>query len=302
MSKEEKEGESMLRIITDSASDLPTSVIEEFHAYVMPTPVTINGVDYFDGETIFPDEFYARQQAGDDIKTYHISQFMFEEHFRKFAEAKEDVLYICFSTGIAGTYNAARLAAQEIQEEYPEFSITIVDSKCGSIGYGLVTERLLTMQGNGASDEILLEAAQFFCDHMKHVFTVKSLDYLCAGGRISKVSATMGTALDIKPIIYVDENGSLATKEKVRGWNKALRRIVEIVGETGKDLDRQVVATCYGMDQKSYERIIEMIREQYHVKGILTGRVGCAIGAHTGPSIAGIVYLDEICEAYEHYL
>ena len=149
-------------IITDSASDVPQSVIEKYGLYVMPTPVVINEKEYLDGKNLNADEFYRIQQSGADISTYHISQYMFEEHFRAYAERGDEVLYICFSTGIAGTFNAARLAYQEIKEEFPDFQMTIIDSRCASIGYGLVVERLLCMQSNGAPKELLLEAAHFF--------------------------------------------------------------------------------------------------------------------------------------------
>ena len=223
-------------IITDSASDIPECVKKEYGLYVMPTPVTIEGTDYFDGETIFPDKFYDIQASGKDIKTYHISQYMFEEHFRPFAERGDEVLYICFSTGIAGTFNAANLAYQALKEEFPEFTMTIIDSKCASIGYGLVTERLLRMQRNKAPKELLIEAAHFFCEHMEHAVTVFGLEYLFKGGRLSRTSFLAGTVLDIKPIIIVDENGSLKAVEKVRGWKKAQKRILDMVGEKGKNL------------------------------------------------------------------
>lgn len=289
-------------IITDSASDVPQSVIEEYGLYVMPTPVTIEGTDYFDGDTIFPDEFYEIQQAGKDIKTYHISQYMFEEHFRKFAARGDEVLYICFSTGIAGTFQAANLAVEEIREEYPDFQITIIDSHCASVGYGLVTERLLLMQRNGAPRELLIEAAHFFCEHMEHAVTVTELDYLFRGGRLTRTSFVAGSMLNIKPIIIVDENGSLKAVEKVRGWKRAKNRIVELVGEKGDELEKQVVGVCYGTDKESYEEIKQQLVEKYHVRKFLEARVGCAIGAHTGPGILGIVFLNEWNKKYELYL
>ena len=289
-------------IITDSASDIPECVKKEYGLYVMSTPVTIEGTDYFDGETIFPDKFYDIQASGKDIKTYHISQYMFEEHFRPFAERGDEVLYICFSTGIAGTFNAANLAYEAIKEEFPEFTMTIIDSKCASIGYGLVTERLLRMQRNKAPKELLIEAAHFFCEHMEHAVTVFGLEYLFKGGRLSRTSFLAGTVLDIKPIIIVDENGSLKAVEKVRGWKKAQKRILDMVGEKGKNLENQVVGACFGTDKEAFAFLKEQLRERYHVKDILETQVGCAIGAHTGPGILGIVFLNDTREAYEPYL
>ena len=289
-------------IITDSASDIPSSVIEEYKLLVIPTPVTIEGVDYFDGATIFPEQFYEIQASGKDIKTYHINQFMFHENFLPYAQRGDEVLYICFSTGIAGTYNAAKLAYEEVLEEYPEFKLTIIDSKCASVGYGLVVERLLRMQRNGAPKELLIEAAEFFCAHMEHAVTVVQLDYLFKGGRLSRTSFLAGTMLDIKPIIIVDENGSLKAVEKVRGWKKAQKRILDIVGEKGANLENQVVGVCYGTDREAYEYIKEELAARYQVKGLLEGRVGCAIGAHTGPGILGITFLNETNEKFDEYL
>ena len=289
-------------IITDSASDIPENIIREYDLHVIPTPVTIEGVDYFDGETIFPDQFYEIQASGKEIKTYHINQFMFEEHFRPYAERNDEVLYMCFSTGIAGTFNAATLAYEEILEEYPDFKLTIIDTKCASVGYGLVVERILRMQRNGAPKELIIEAAHFFCEHMEHAVTVMELDYLFKGGRLSKTSFLAGTVLDIKPIIIVDENGSLKAVEKVRGWKKAQKRILDMVGEKGANLEKQVVGVCYGTDKEAYDYIKEQLVGRYHVKGLLEGRVGCAIGAHTGPGILGIVFLNETKEKFDEYL
>ncbi len=289
-------------IITDSASDVSPELKKEYNLYVMPTPVTIDGTDYFDEETIFPEQFYEIQAQGRDIKTYHISQYMFEEHFRPFAQRGDEVLYICFSTGIAGTFQAANLAYKEIREEYPDFVMTIIDSKCASIGYGLVVERLLRMQRNGASKDLLIEAAHFFCEHMEHAVTVMELEYLFKGGRLSRTSFLAGTVLDIKPIIIVDENGSLKAVEKVRGWKKAQKHILDMVGEKGSNLDKQMVGVVYGTDLQGFEFIKEQLRERYHVKGILETRIGCAIGAHTGPGILAVVFLNEINEKYEPYL
>lgn len=135
-----------LKIITDSASDMPRCVIDEYNLHVIPTPVVIEDKDYFDGKTIFPEEFYEILRSGKDIKTYHINAHMFYENFLPYAQNGDEVIYICFSTGIAGTYNAANIAKTEILEKYPDFDLTIIDSKCASMGFGLVTYYALQMQ------------------------------------------------------------------------------------------------------------------------------------------------------------
>lgn len=290
------------RIITDSATDLPKEIIEKYKLHVIPTPVTINGTDYFDGETIFPEEFYRIQAEGADIKTYHINAYMFRQHFEPYAKEGESVVYLCFSTGIAGTFNAANLAREELLEEYPDFDLTIIDSKCASMGFGLGVYKLLQMQAKGAPKETVIQAARFFFDHMEHIVTVETLDYLYRGGRLSKTSAVLGGMLDIKPIIEVDDDGALVAFEKVRGRQKSLKRIVEIVGERGVELDKQIIGIVHGNDKSTCDKVKEMLQERYHCRGIVESWVGCAIGAHTGPGIIGIVFLNASEEAYAQWL
>jgi fatty acid-binding protein DegV len=100
----------------------------------------------------------------------------------------------------------------------------------------------------------------------------------------------------------VDENGSLKAVEKTRGWKKAQKRILDMVGEKGKNLENQVIGACYGTDTEAFDYITSQLEERYHVKGILKEQVGCAIGAHTGPGILGIVFLNETNDKFEPYL
>ena len=290
------------KIITDSASDLPKEIIEKYQLHVIPTPVTINGTDYFDGKTIFPEQFYKIQAEGADIKTYHINQYMFHENFEPYAKAGDEVLYLCFSTGIAGTFNAANLAKEELQEEYPDFKITIIDTKCASMGFGLAVEKVLRMQANGAPKELIIEAAQYFCSHMEHIVTVETLEYLYKGGRLSKTSAVLGGVLDLKPIIEINQDGALVATEKIRGRHKSLKRCVELVGERGVELDKQIISVVHGNEPETCEKVCAMLEEKYHCHDIIRSWVGCAIGAHTGPGIIGIVFLNASEEKYAEYL
>ncbi|NLO09073.1 MAG: DegV family protein [Clostridiales bacterium] len=282
-----------LKIITDSASDIPRWVTQEFGLHVIPTPVVIDEKDYFDGKTIFPEEFYDVLQSGREIKTYHINSQMFYDNFLPYAKNNDELIYICFSTGIAGTFNAANIAKTELLEEYPDFDLTIIDSKCASLGFGLATYYALKMQENGASKEKIIEAIRWHCDHMEHIFTVKTLDYLLKGGRLSKTSAVAGSLLDIKPIIQVNDLGALESIEKIRGRNKSLKRLVEMVGERGKDLSNQMIGLAHGDDAKTLEAVKDMLKNTYGCKNFMENYVGCAIGAHTGPGIIGIIFLNE---------
>lgn len=281
-----------LKIITDSASDVPKWLVEKYNLHVIPTPVVINEKDYFDGQTIMPEEFYNILKSGTDVKTYHINSFMFHKNFEPYAKKKDSLIYICFSTGIAGTYNAANIAKEELLEEYPDFDLTIIDSKCASLGFGLVVEKALIMVNNQEPKDRIVEAIQFYCDHMEHVFTVETLEYLYKGGRLSRTSAIAGGLLDIKPIIEVDDNGSLHAFEKVRGRGKSLKRLVDLVGERGADLEKQTIGLVHGDDKETMELVKSMLIEKYGCKNFMESYVGCAIGAHTGPGIIGIIFQD----------
>lgn len=290
-----------LKIVTDSASDIPRWVIEKYGLHVIPTPVVIDDKDYFDGQTIFPEEFYNILRSGKDVKTYHINSQMFYDNFLPYAQRGDEVIYICFSTGIAGTYNAANIAKTELLEKYPDFDLTIIDSKCASMGFGLATYYALKMQQAGAGKEELIEAIQWYCDHMEHIFTVKTLEYLLKGGRLSRTSAFAGSLLDIKPIIEVNDLGALEPIEKIRGRQKSLKRLVEIVGERGKDLTNQIVGIVHGDDAETMEAVKEMLKNTYGCRHFMDNYIGCAIGAHTGPGIIGIVFLNEE-SPYKHYV
>lgn len=290
-----------LKIITDSASDTPKWVIKEYDLHVIPTPVVIDEKDYFDGSTIQPEEFYDILRTGKDIKTYHINAQMFYDNFEPYAKKGDEVIYICFSTGIAGTYNAANIAKTELLEKYPEFDLTIIDSKCASEGFGLAALYALMMQRNGASKQEIIDGIVWHCEHMEMIFTVSTLEYLFKGGRLSRTSAIAGGLLDIKPIIQVNDDGALESIEKIRGRNKSLKRLIEIVGERGKNLENQWIGVMHGDDAATAENVKQQLQEAYSCRRFLENYVGCAIGAHTGPGIIGITFLNET-SPYEKYL
>ena len=292
----------MLRIITDSASDLPKSYIEEHHLHVIPTPDVIDDVDYFDGQTIQTEEFYnILDDIKRDVKTYHINPAMFTEAFTPYAQAKDTIIYLCFSTGIAGTYNAANIAKSNVLEDYPDFDLTIIDSKSASIGFGLVVSKLITMLENGASKEELIEAADYFISHVKHVFTVQTLAYLIKGGRLTKLKGTLAETLDMKPVLVVDENGALSVIKTVRGRKKSMRYLIDYAKENGYHLEDQMVAICHGEDNESMNFVKSIIQEEFHPKSILVTTVGCAIGAHTGRGIIGFCFFNADNGKYAKY-
>ncbi len=292
----------MLRIITDSASDLPKTYINEHNLHVIPTPVVIDGVDYLDGQTIQTEEFYhILDDIKRDIKTYHINPAMFTDAFLPYAQAGDSIIYLCFSTGIAGTYNAANIALNNIREDYPDFDLTIIDSKCASIGFGLLVSKLVTMLEKGASKEEIVEAADYYISHIIHVFTVQTLAYLIKGGRLTKFKGTLAETLDMKPVLIVNESGALAVVKTVRGRKKSLRFLIDYAKENGYHLENQTVALCHAEDKESLDFVNAMVQETFHPKDTLISVVGCAIGAHTGRGLVGFCFFDADDGKYSKY-
>lgn len=290
----------MLKIITDSAADLPASIVERFDLHVIPTPVVIDGTDYLDGKTIRTKDFYEiLDDVNRDIKTYHINPDMFEQAFRPYAEQGDSVIYLCFSTGIAGTYNAANIAKQNVLEDFPDFDLTIIDSKSAAIGFGLIVYKLLLLQEAGADKETLIRAAAFFVEHIHHVFTVSTLKYLIKGGRLSKFKGTAGELLDMKPVLIVDKDGSLQVLKTVRGRKKSLKALVEYVQEHIADPAPSVMGICHGEDPDSLSYTKALLLDSVRPGELVESVIGCAIGAHTGRGIVGIVFFDEVCEEFE---
>jgi len=290
----------MLKIITDSATDMPQEIIERFQLHVIPTPVVIDGVDYFDGVTIHTKDFYdVLDDVNRDVKTYHINPDMFENAFRPYAERGDSVIYMCFSTGIAGTFNAANLAKQAVLEDYPDFDLTIIDSKSAAVGFGLIVYKLLLLQEAGADKEKLIRAANFFVAHIHHVFTVHTLKYLIKGGRLSKIKGTAGEILDMKPIIIVDREGRLEVMKTVRGRKKSIKSLVDYVQENIAEPSRQIIGICHGEEPEGLGYGKEMLLSAITPRELIVSVVGCAIGAHTGRGIIGMVFFDAIDPEFE---
>lgn len=293
----------MLRIITDSASDLPKEYIEAHNLHVIPTPVVIDETDYFDGKTIQTKEFYnILDDTKRDVRTYHINPAMFEEAFLPYAQAGNSIIYICFSTGIAGTFNAANIAKTNVLEQYPDFDLTIIDSKSASIGFGLLVSKLVTMLEKGAPKKIIVEAADYFISHMHHVFTVHTLAYLIKGGRLSKFKGTIAETLDMKPILIVDKEGSLQVLKTVRGRKKSMKALIDYAKANGYDLPSQTLAICHGEDEDALQFLLGLADGELKPNDKLISTVGCAIGAHTGRGIVGLCFLDASEEEYKEYL
>ncbi|PAE42553.1 DegV family protein [Bacillus sp. 7884-1] len=281
-----------VKILADSACDLPKDFYSDHNVTLFPLKVQVNGQEYEDVKTIDPKAVYDAIRAGDVPKTSQVSPLLFEEVFTKMAENNEDGIYIAFSSALSGTYQTSVMILDQVKEKYPNFNLTIVDTKCASLGFGLVVKEATRLAAENVSKDEILKDVLFRSQHMEQLFTVEDLDYLAKGGRVSKASAFLGGLLNIKPILNV-EDGKLVPIEKIRGKKKVYRRIVELMKERGENFSNQIIGISHADSEETLEEVKTLIMEELHPKDIFTSSIGSAVGAHTGPGAIAIFFLNK---------
>lgn len=281
-----------LKILADSACDLSEQYYNEFDIEMVSLTVHLDEKEYEDGKSISPKKIYDAMRQGKTPTTSQVSPQSFKTIFTSFAESNQPLLYFAFSSELSGTYHAAKVMEQEVKEEHPDAPIHVIDTKCASVGYGLVVLRAAQLAKNGANAEEIIETAVHHAKHMEHIFTVDDLEYLYRGGRVSKAAAFVGSLLKIKPILHV-EDGKLIPLEKMRGSKKLLGRIVEIMEERGTDWKNQIIGISHGDDLDRANQLADMIKEKFHPKDIVIEMVGSVIGAHSGPGTIALFFLND---------
>ncbi|MCR4588819.1 MAG: DegV family protein [Lachnospiraceae bacterium] len=283
----------MVYFITDSVADLSEETVREFDITVVPTPITIDGTQYLDGQTLTPDRLFRIVNEGEHvIETHHATAATFEEYFLPFAKEGKSVICLCYSSAIGDNYAAARIAQYSVEDVYPDFDLTIINTKCASAGYGLLVYKLASMQKQGADKEQLLKAADFYVNHIHHSFVITKLQYFMKNGLIQKGIAQIGDTLDLKPVMYVDEEGSLQLQIPMHGTRKALDYMVERAEKSCSSFAGQTIAFCYWDEQEHLDYIVNAVKERLKPADIRISKIGCAIGAHSGSGIIGMCYLD----------
>jgi DegV family protein with EDD domain len=282
-----------VRILADSACDLPKSFYDQNNVILIPLKVQLGNEEYEDVKTIDPKTVYDAIRRGILPKTSQPSPQLFEEIFTNMAENNEDGIYIAFSSELSGTYSSAVMILNQVKEKYPNFNLTIVDTKCASLGFGLVVMEAAKLAAGNASKEEILQDVYFRSGHMEHLFTVEDLDYLAKGGRLSKASAFLGGLLNIKPVLNM-EDGKLVPLEKLRGKKKVLQRLLELMKERGDNIHNQVVGISHSDNEQTALEVKAMIEETFHPKEVHITSIGSAIGAHTGPGTIAIFFLNNL--------
>ncbi|WP_301107803.1 DegV family protein [Sporosarcina sp.] len=282
-----------MKIFADSACDLPQSYFEENDVELFPLSVLLNGKEYEDIVEINSKEVFDAIRKGQQPKTSQASPDVMMKTWKEFAKSGEDGIYIAFSSQLSGTYQTAVMTSDQVKEGNPSMNLVLIDSRCASLGYGLLVKEAVRLREEGLNVREIERKIRAMASHMEHLFTVEDLDYLAKGGRVSKASAFFGGLLNIKPLLHV-EGGKLVPIEKHRGRKKVLRRMIEMMKERGHNLEEQVLAISHGDDEKTALEFKAMIEEVIQPKAIEIHQIGSVIGSHAGPGTIALFFLNKV--------
>jgi DegV family protein with EDD domain len=277
-------------------ADLPLEYLNEHAVETMSLTYLIDGKIYNAENSLSSQEFYKKMREGHMPTTSQINPQEAKEKLAGFLEKNRNIIHIAFSGGLSGTYNSVRLAAQELMEEQKDCRITVIDSLCASMGQGLLVHKALEGQAAGMEyDELVawLEAKKL---NVCHNFTVDDLFHLYRGGRVSRTAAVLGTMINLKPVLHVDNEGHLIAIAKVRGRKKSLNTLVDNMekqmGSWSGRNDTVFIShgDCY--DDALY--VQELVKKRFGIEKFLISPVGPTIGAHSGPGTLALFFMGDI--------
>ncbi|WP_449354085.1 DegV family protein [Virgibacillus natechei] len=279
------------KIMTDSACDLSKDHYNEFDIEMVPLTVHLDEKEYKDVIDIDPKTVYDAMREGKTPKTSQVSPQTFKAIFTSYAKKNQPLVYISFSSELSGTYQTAKMMETEVKDAYPDAVLHVINTKCASIGYGLIVLHAAKLAKDSATAEEISESVSHQAAHMEHIFTVDDLEYLLRGGRVSKTAAFIGSLLKIKPILHV-EDGKLVPLEKIRGSKRLFPRMLEIMEERGADLKNQTIGISHCDDIERAEALATMIKEKFKPREVIIEMVGSVIGAHAGPGTIALFFLN----------
>lgn len=282
-------------ICTDNTTDLPYSYYKEHGIEYMYLTYHVDGVDYGKENELDVKEFYKKMRDGIMPVTSQVNAEEAKKVFRPVLEQGKDILHIAFSSGLSGSYNSVCLAVEDLKEEFPERKIVVVDSLCASLGEGLLVDWAVKLKEEGKSLE---ENAQWLEEHKEnvcHVFTVDDLFHLHRGGRVSKAAAVVGTMIQLKPLLHVDEEGHLIPLTKVRGRKKSLSGLVSMMEERmGNWKEKEgTIFISHGDCMEDAQYVARLVEEKTGCKVSLINTIGATIGTHSGPGTVALFFMGD---------
>ena len=282
-----------IKLITDSACDLTRDYIKNNNIGLLSLILNLNGQAIKDdlGETLSYKDFYNKMREGATPTTSQINAHEFEEEFIKYIKNGDSIIYISLSSSLSGTFNSANIAKNNLMDEYPNANIYLVDSLSVSVGQGLLVAKACEMRDSGIGAEEIVNWLEENKRKVIHSILIDDLNHLKRGGRISGATAAIGGLLNIKPTLFLDDEGKLIQGEKIKGKKKALRFLVNEVREKAVDTENEILYICHGDCLEEAETLRDMILEEVKFKNVIINYVGNVVGAHAGPGVLAAVFL-----------
>ncbi|WP_017754803.1 DegV family protein [Calidifontibacillus oryziterrae] len=271
-----------IKIITDGASDLPLSYIEDNDIKVVPLNVSFGEQTYKTGIEIDNKTFYQMMREAEELpKSSCPSPYEFLEAYKDVPET-EDIIVFCLSKSLSGTYESALIAKDMLLEEQPTRKIEVLNTKTGSCGQILHIDEAIKLIKSGASFDEVVDNEKKLIDNTNTFILLETLENVIKGGRLSKTKAAIANALNIKLILGVSKEGAIEVREKARGDKKVLRRFIEQIGEYGKDLEQKVLTMTHSNCEEKALKILNEIKDKYKFKETILSEMGPLIGTYAG--------------------
>lgn len=282
-----------IKIITDSACDILETDRREYNIEKMPVYVTEDEKTYRDGIDITPELVYANMRKGVRYKTSQIPYGDFLMRFEELILEEQTFIYLAFSSGLSGTYQAAALAERDLKEKYPDAVFKVIDTKAVSYGLGHMVYAVAKAANRGDTMDELMKRIDYYIKHIKHVFTVTDLQYLYRGGRLNKGTAIIGNMLHINPLLEVDKAGELHQIDKIRGEKKLLKKMVDYLEEHGDRMDVQTIGISHADNPDLVAGFVKHASKRFNTDNFKIVTIGATIGTHSGPGTLAVFFFDE---------
>lgn len=280
-------------ISTDTTSDLPEDYLQQHNISLLPLYYNFNGTVYGDKMFLTPKEFYDMMRKGAMPTTMAVNPELAREVFTKLLDQGYDILHIAFSSALSGSCSVAATVARELMDERPGSKIIVIDSLCASLGEGLLAHKAVGLMKAGKSIDETAAWLEQNKLNLCHMFTVDDLHHLHRGGRVSKATAIIGTLINVKPVLHVDDEGRLIPLLNVRGRKKALISLVDQMEASMKGYSgsNDIVFISHGDCIEDAEFVGDLVKERFGIKEVLIHYVSPTIGAHSGPGTVALFFM-----------
>lgn len=280
-------------VMTDTSSNLPTPLVRQRDLKEIAFNYYIDGQAYncLDTTTFSGDEFYARIKGGVAVTTSQITPQHYMDFYRPFLQEGKDIIFVSMSSGISGSCSSAHIGAREILEEYPERRIEIIDTRGASLGEGLIALQAADLRDAGINTELAAARLRIAAERMFNVFTVDDLMHLKRGGRLSNLSAMLGTVLQIKPILKGNEEGKIVAFAKVRGRKQSIKTLAQMYDKLAVEPETQTVGIAQAGCRGDAEMLAELLRQNHPPREILTVEYEPVTGSHVGPGALALFFM-----------